>query len=112
MIHDLKRDRLGLGHEEEDEECGQDHQRSEEEVHAVAPGIEHLWGEARDDEVPEPVVGSCPRLTEGTKEGTRVSCFIVVVTKFSRSGGRGTYRVFWSYISEFMTQGVPFQEGV
>lgn len=41
-VHALERNTLGLGDEEEDEEDGADHQRREEEVHAITHGGEHL----------------------------------------------------------------------
>lgn len=65
VIHMLQRNRLRLRNEEEDEGNGEDHERSEEEVHAVLHLEEHLRREARDDEVPEPVVCSGGGLAEG-----------------------------------------------
>lgn len=66
LIHALKRNTLGLRNEEENERYGQNHQAGEEKVHSVAHGKEHLRREPRDDEIPEPVVGGCRRLAEGT----------------------------------------------
>jgi len=51
----LQRDSLGLGDEKKGEEEGEERQRSEEEVDAVAHRLEHLLREARDEEVEEPV---------------------------------------------------------
>ena len=65
-VHRLERHALGLWHQEEDKDGGKDHERCEEEVDAVAHGGEHLRGEASDEEVPEPVVGGCKGLSEGT----------------------------------------------
>lgn len=56
LIHGLERDALCLGNEEVDEDDGAEHEGCEEEVDAEAHGVEHLRGEAGDEEVPEPVV--------------------------------------------------------
>ena len=65
-VHGLERDALGLGQEEPDEDDRAQHQAREEEVDAVAHGIEHLGSEAGNDEVPEPVVRSGESLCEST----------------------------------------------
>ncbi len=65
-INSLERDVLGLGDEEPDEDGGEDHKCREEEIHAVAHSGEHLRSEARDEEIPEPVVGGCEGLGEGS----------------------------------------------
>lgn len=70
-VHALERDGLGLWDEEVDEEDGQDHHGGEEKVDTAARrthGQEHLRGETRDDEVPEPVVGSGRSLTKRSAE--------------------------------------------
>lgn len=64
-VHALERDGLGLGDEEENEDGGEDHEGGEEHVDAEAHRVEHLLGEAGDDEVPEPVVGGGEGLAEG-----------------------------------------------
>lgn len=58
-VHGLERQALCLRDEEVDEDDGAHHERGEEKVDSVSHGVEHLWGEAGDDEVPEP---------EGAKE--------------------------------------------
>lgn len=63
-VRTLEGDRLGLGDAEEDEDKGHGHERGKEEEDGVAPGEEHLLGEAGDDEVPEPVVGGGVCLAE------------------------------------------------
>lgn len=68
-VHAFERNTLRLGDQEEDEEDGQDHHRSEEEVDSTsvaAHGQEHLGRKAADDEVPEPIVGRRRRLTQRT----------------------------------------------
>lgn len=75
-VHALERNTLGLGDEEEDEEDREDHQRREEEVHAVSHGGEHLRGEARDEEVPQPVGGGGAGL--GQRTHVRVEHFLFV----------------------------------
>ncbi len=65
-VHSLERDTLGLGHQEEDKDGGEDHEGCEEKVDAEAHGSEHLGGEASDKEIPEPVVCGCEGLGEGT----------------------------------------------
>jgi hypothetical protein len=62
--HLLELDPFRLGHEEEDEDDAENHERREEEVHAVLHLQEHLGREAADDEVPEPVVGGGRRLAQ------------------------------------------------
>lgn len=56
LVHLLERDTLGLGNEEVDVWNGQQHQACEEHVDTVRHLEEHLRCEARDEEVPEPVV--------------------------------------------------------
>ena len=51
-VHMLQRNGLGLRDEEEDEEDRDYHERREEKVDAVGHLEEHLWREARDNEVP------------------------------------------------------------
>jgi len=69
LVHALERDALRLRQQEEDEEYGQDHQRREEEVHAVPHRREHLRREARDEEVPQPVGAGGAGLREGAHLG-------------------------------------------
>ena len=69
-IHALKGDTLGLRQKEEDEDDRADHHGREEEVDTAAGGahgVEHLLGEARDDEIPEPVRRSCRGLAQGAR---------------------------------------------
>lgn len=65
----FKRDTAGLRDEEKGEEECQERQCSEEEVHAVVHLLEHLFGEARDEEVKEPVARSRGGLSQGTEIG-------------------------------------------
>ena len=64
-IHLLKRNALGLRHQEEDIDCRNNHHRREKEVHAVVHAVEHLRREAGDDEVPEPIVCGGESLGKG-----------------------------------------------
>lgn len=66
-VHRLEGQTLGLGNQEVDESGRHDHEGGEEEVDAVGHGEEHLRGEARDDEVPEPVVGGGRGLADGAR---------------------------------------------
>lgn len=68
-VDPLERHAARLGHEEEGEEEGQEGQRSEEHVHAVAHGLEHLLGEARHEEVEEPVAGRRGTTGQGAEVG-------------------------------------------
>lgn len=68
-LHLLQRDTSGLWDEEEGVEEGEEGQRREEEVHAVAHGGEHLLGEARHEEVEEPVAGGRGGLGYGAEVG-------------------------------------------
>ena len=68
-INLLKRDTAGLWDEEKGEEKGEEGQGSEEEVYSVSHGFEHLFGEAGDEEVEEPVAGGCEGLGQRTEAG-------------------------------------------
>lgn len=68
-INLLKRDTAGLRDEEKGEEEGEEGQGSEEEVYSVSHGFEHLFGEAGDEEVKEPVTGGCEGLGQRTEAG-------------------------------------------
>lgn len=81
-VHLLERDRLGLGHQEEDEDDRDEHERREEEVDAVAPLLKHGGGEARDDKVPEPVVGGGVGLAEGAGGGKSCVSFFTFYVFF------------------------------
>lgn len=61
-LHLLQRHTAGLWDEEEGVEEGEEGKRRKEEVDAVAPGLEHLLGEARDEEVEQPVAACGERL--------------------------------------------------
>lgn len=65
----LQRDTGGLGNKEEGEEEGEEGERGEEHVHSISHGGEHLLGEARDEEVEEPVACGGAGLGEGTEVG-------------------------------------------
>lgn len=65
-VHGLERNTLGLWHEEEDEDDGADHKSGKEEEETVTHSGEGLWGEPGNNEVPEPVGGSCCGLTKST----------------------------------------------
>lgn len=65
----LQRNTTGLRNEEEGEEEGKEGQRGEEEVDAVAHSLEHLLSEARDEEVEQPVAGSCAGLSQRAEVG-------------------------------------------
>lgn len=65
----LQWDTARLGNEEEGIEEGEEGERGEEEVDAVAHSGEHLLGEARDEEVEEPVAGGGEGLSEGAEVG-------------------------------------------
>lgn len=67
LIHTLQRHALGFRNEEVNERDRQDHERGEEEIDAVAHLEKHLRGEARDDEVPEPVVCGGGGLAQGAR---------------------------------------------
>lgn len=67
----LQWDTGGLGDKEEGEEEGEEGERSEEHVHSVSHGGEHLLGEARDKEVEEPVACGGAGLGEGTEVGVK-----------------------------------------
>lgn len=59
-IHVLEWNGLGLWHEEPDEHNAGEHHGGEKEEYTAAArshSVEHLGREARDDKVPEPVVG-------------------------------------------------------
>lgn len=77
-VHIFQRNRLGLRDQEPDENNAADHHGSKEEEHSSAGRthvVEHLWREAADDEVPEPVVGGGGGLAEAT--GVHVEHFAV-----------------------------------
>ena len=65
LVHALKRDSFCLGYQEEDKGYREQHEACEEHVYSVAHGGKHLGCEARDDEVPEPVVCRSECLTQG-----------------------------------------------
>lgn len=65
----LQRNTTGLRDEEEGEEEGKEGQGGEEEVYTIAHSLEHLLGEARDEEVEQPVTGSGTGLGQGTEVG-------------------------------------------
>lgn len=65
----LEWDTASLGDEEEGEEEGEERERSEEHVHSVAHCLKHLLGEARDEEVEEPVARGGGSLSQGTEVG-------------------------------------------
>lgn len=67
----LQRDTGGLGNKEEGEEEGKEGERGEEHIHSVSHGGEHLLGEARDEEVEEPVACGGAGLGEGTEVGVK-----------------------------------------
>jgi hypothetical protein len=69
LVHALEWNTLGFGDKEVYEYDGAHHQRCEEEVHAVTHGCEHLRGETRDEEVPQPVGGGSAGLGQGTHVG-------------------------------------------
>lgn len=60
----LQRDTTGLRDEEEGKEECEEGQGGEEEIDTVSHGREHLFGEARDEEVEEPVAGSRAGLSQ------------------------------------------------
>ena len=53
-IHRFKRNALGLGKEEEDEDDGAEHERGKEEVNTKTHTCEHLLREAGNKEIEEP----------------------------------------------------------
>jgi hypothetical protein len=60
-VHGFERDTLGLGYEEPDEDDTEKHHAGEEEVDTTTGGThveEHQGSEARNDEVPQPIVCS------------------------------------------------------
>lgn len=67
----LQRDTGGLGDKEEGEEEGEEGEGCEEHVHSVSHSSEHLLGEARDEEVEEPVTCGGAGLGEGTEVGVK-----------------------------------------
>lgn len=63
-IHFLKRDTLGLGHEEETPDAHGDEDGREEEIRAVPEVADHVGCAAGDDEGSEPGVGRGERDAE------------------------------------------------
>lgn len=61
-LHLLQWHTARLWNEEEGVKEGEEGERREEEVDAVAPSLEHLLGEARDEEVEQPVAAGGERL--------------------------------------------------
>ena len=51
LVHRFERDTLCLGHEEEDEDSGAEHEGGEEHVDAEAHGSEHLRSESVEEAV-------------------------------------------------------------
>lgn len=76
LVDRLQWDTTGLGDEEEGEEPGEEGQRREEEVHAVAHRSEHLFGEARNKEVEEPVTGRGASLRQRPNVGIEEFLFM------------------------------------
>lgn len=108
-LHLLQRDTAGLGDEEEGVKEGEEGERRKEEVDAVAPGLEHLLGEAGHEEVEQPVAAGGCCLCKRTEVGIEEFLLAVVSAKFNNStkvlselGG----------LTELMTHGVPFHVGV
>ena len=67
LIHVLQRDALRLRNKEVHERYAQNHQAGEEKIHPVTHRVEHLRREARNDEVPEPVVCGGRGLPQGPR---------------------------------------------
>lgn len=107
-LHLLQWDTAGLGDEEEGVKEGEEGQRREEEVDAVAPGLEHLLCEARDEEVEEPVAAGGCCLGEGAEVGIEEFLLALVSAKFNSTRGLSEL----GGLTELMTHGVPFQVGV
>ena len=68
-VHLLQGNTACLGDEEEGEEEGEEGEGGEEHVDSVAHGCEHLFCEAGDEEVEEPVAGCCAGLGERSEVG-------------------------------------------
>ena len=68
QVHALKWDALCFWEEEVNEHDRQEHKRRKEEVHPVVHLGKHLWCEAGDEEVPQPI-GRC---SEGLGQRTHI----------------------------------------
>lgn len=122
LVHDLKRNTLRFRDQEESTKSvlccrpvrkhgdlhvwnREEHEAGEEHVYAVTHFEEHLRRESRDEEIPKPV--TCGRERLAWKD-----TLAIPLDAIQDVGNLPSDRVCCEYISELMTHGVPFQDGV